>query len=635
VIPEVAHFSLILAFCVAISQAVLPLVGVARGNGTLMCYGRIAASLHALLVGLSFFGLMWSFQRNDFSVLYVASHSNSALPLAYRLTAVWGGHEGSILLWVFVLGLWSLAVALFGRRLPTTMLARILAVMGAIAAALIAFILLTSNPFERLLPPAPDGRDLNPLLQDPGMVTHPPLLYFGYVGFAVVFAFAVAALLEGRLDAVWARWTRPWTLAAWCFLTLGIAIGSYWAYYELGWGGWWFWDPVENASFMPWLVGTALLHSLAVTDRRGELKAWTLLLGILAFSLSLLGTFMVRSGVLTSVHAFATDPKRGVFILALLAIVTVTAMALFAWRAPMLASRTRPSPLSREGMLLIGNVLLLVAAGSVLLGTLYPLVLDALGQGKISVGPPYFEAVFAPLMAPVILLAGVGATARWRRMPLAALVRQLRLPAMLAVSFGLAVAWLFGVPRLLTFAGYVLAAWIGVASLHQLALLIRDKRRPSLSTVGMLLAHFGVATFVFGVTTVKSHESGEELRMAVGDTATLSGYRFRLAALDEVQGPNYVSTRADFEVTTGGRSWRLHPEKRFYHVQQMPMTESAIDSSPARDIYVALGEPLGEDVWGVRLHVKPFIVWIWLGCLIMTLGALLAAFDHRYRGGAA
>ena len=633
-IPEVAHFALILAFCVALSQAVLPLVGVARGNGAMMNYARLAASGQAALVAISFFGLMWSFFANDFSVLYVASHSNSALPLAYRLTAVWGGHEGSILLWVFVLGLWSLAVALFGARLPAPMLARILAVMGMIAVGLIAFILLTSNPFERLLPPAPDGQDLNPLLQDPGMVIHPPLLYIGYVGFAVVFAFAIAALLEGRFDAAWARWTRPWTLAAWSFLTLGIAVGSYWAYYELGWGGWWFWDPVENAAFMPWLVGTALLHSLAVSDRRGELKAWTLLLGILAFSLSLLGTFMVRSGVLTSVHAFATDPRRGVFILALLAVVTVTAMLLFAWRAPLLASRNRPSPLSRDGMLLIGNVLLLVAAGSVLLGTLYPLVLDALNQGKISVGPPYFEAVFAPLMAPVIVLAGIGATARWQRMPLATILRQIRLPAMLALVFALVASWLLGVPRPLTFAGYALAAWIGGASLNQLWQAIRDQRRPSLSTVGMLVAHFGLAAFVFGVTAVKSNESAEEVKMNVGDTATLSGYQFRLVSLDDIRGPNYESTRADFEVTQDGRRWHLYPEKRFYNVQQMPMTESAIDSNLGRDLYVALGEPLPAGAWGVRLNIKPFIVWIWLGCLIMALGAALAAFDRRYRAQA-
>jgi cytochrome c-type biogenesis protein CcmF len=630
-LAEVAHFALILAFCVAITQASLPFVGVARDNGAWMAYGRVAACLQALLVAVSFFGLMGCFYVNDFSLLYVASHSNSALPLAYKLTAVWGGHEGSILLWLLVLGLWSAAVALFSRSLPATVLARVLGVMGAVAAGLMAFVLFTSNPFLRLLPAAADGRDLNPLLQDPGMVIHPPLLYMGYVGFAVVFAFAVAALLEGRFDDAWARWTRPWTLAAWCFLTLGIAIGSYWAYYELGWGGWWFWDPVENASFMPWLVGTALLHSLAVSDRRGELKAWTLLLGILAFALSLLGTFMVRSGVLTSVHAFATDPKRGIFILALLVVVTATAMVLFAWRAPLLASGRRLSLLSREGFLLVGNVLLLVAAGSVLLGTLYPLVLDALGQGKISVGPPYFEAVFAPLMAPVVLLAGVGATARWQRLPLTQLRRSVGWPALLALPLAMGLPFLLGGWKPLAAAGFLVGAWVALASVNQLLRLIQDRRRPSLSTVGMLLGHLGLAAFIFGVTAVKSYESGEELRMAIGDSYTLGGYRFRLAGLDELRGPNYVSTRADVEVSREGSVSHLFPEKRFYTVQQMPMTESAIDSTLSRDLYVALGEPLEGGAWGVRIHAKPFIVWIWLGCLIMALGGVCAALDRRYR----
>jgi cytochrome c-type biogenesis protein CcmF len=632
-IAEVAHFALILAFCVAVSQALVPLLGVARGNGAWMAYGRIAAGLQAMLVAVSFFGLMWCFHRNDFSVLYVASHSNSALPTAYRLTAVWGGHEGSILLWLLVLGLWSAAVALFSRALPLTVVARVLAVMGAVAAGLMAFVLLTSNPFVRLLPPAPDGRDLNPLLQDPGMVVHPPLLYMGYVGFAVVFAFAVAALLEGRFDAAWARWTRPWTLAAWCFLTLGIAVGSYWAYYELGWGGWWFWDPVENASFLPWLVGTALLHSLAVSDRRGELKAWTLLLGILAFALSLLGTFMVRSGVLTSVHAFATDPKRGVFILALLAVVTATAMVLFAWRAPLLASGRRLTLLSREGLLLVGNVLLLVAAASVLLGTLYPLLLDALGLGKISVGPPYFEAVFAPLMVPVLLLAGIGAAARWQRLPLARLARGLRWPLLAALPV-LGLPALLGPWQPLAALGFFVAAWLMLACLGQVLGLVRQGRRPSLSTAGMLLAHGGLAVFLFGVTAVKSYESGEELRMAVGDSYTLAGHRFRLTALDEIRGPNYLSTRADIEVSRDDRVWHLHPEKRYYTVQQMPMTESAIDSSLARDLYVALGEPLDERTWAVRIQAKPFVVWIWLGCLVMALGGVTASLDRRYRRSA-
>jgi cytochrome c-type biogenesis protein CcmF len=631
VIPEIAHFSLILALCVLLSQATLPLLGAARGRADWMGYGRTAAYLVAILVSIAFFGLMASFQRNDFSVMYVASHSNSALPLVYRLSGVWGGHEGSILLWVFVLSLWAAAVAGFGRRLPQAMHARVLAVMGAIGAGLTAFVLFTSNPFQRLLPAAFDGRDLNPLLQDPGMAIHPPLLYFGYVGFAVVFAFAIAALLEGRLDAAWARWTRPWTLAAWMFLTLGIAVGSYWAYYELGWGGWWFWDPVENASFMPWLVGTALLHSLAVADRRGELKAWTLLLGILAFALSLLGTFMVRSGVLTSVHAFASDPRRGIFILILLAVVTMTAMLLFAWRAPQLAGRRRLAPASREGLLLIGGALVAVAAATVLLGTLYPLLLDALGLNKISVGPPYFEKVFAPLMAPVLILAGVGAVARWQHQPFAALLRRLRWPALATLPAAFALAALMPSWSNLALIGFVLAAWLACASLDQLWRLISERRRPSWSTAGMLLAHFGLATFVFGVTAVKNFEAVAEVRMTTGDTAELAGYQFRLAGLMDVAGPNYSAVRADFEVSRDGRTWHLQPEKRVYRVQRMPMTESAIDSGPRRDIYLALGEMLDDSTWGVRLQVKPFIIWIWLGCLLMAAGGLLAAWDRRYR----
>ena len=630
-IPELAHFALILAFCVALSQAALPLVGVSLGRTDWMHYGRTAAYFLVALLCVAFFGLMWSFYRNDFSVLYVAAQSNSALPLVYRLSAVWGGHEGSILLWLFVLGVWSAAVAAFGRGLPLTVHARVLAVMGAIAAGLAAFVLFTSDPFVRLLPAVADGRDLNPLLQDPGMAIHPPLLYFGYVGFAVVFAFAVAALLEGRFDATWARWTRPWTLVAWIFLTLGIAVGSYWAYYELGWGGWWFWDPVENASFMPWLVGTALLHSLAVADRRGELKSWTLLLGILAFALSLLGTFMVRSGVLTSVHAFATDPRRGIFILVLLATVTMTAMMLFAWRAPLLASRRRLSLQSREGMLLIGSVLLAVAAATVLLGTLYPLLLDALGHTKISVGPPYFETVFAPLMVPAVVLAGVAATARWRRLSFVSLGRQLALPAGLAVAMALGLSALMPAWHLLATLGFLLAAWIGVASVGQMWRLFREHRRPSLSTLGMLIAHLGVGAFIFGVTAVKSFETAEEVRMTVGDTASLGGYQFRLAGLTEVPGPNYVAERADFEVSRDGRTWHLYPEKRVYRVQRMPMTESAIDSTPARDLYLALGEPLADNVWGVRIQVKPFVIWIWLGCLLMAMGGLVAVWDRRYR----
>ena len=640
-IPELGHFALILALCVALAQGVLPLAGAARGNRAWMSMARPSALLLLLLVVIAFACLTYAFVTNDFSVKYVAEHSNSKLPLAYRISGVWGGHEGSLLLWTLMLGLWMSAVSIFSRTLPEEMLSRVLGIMGLISVGFFAFMLFASNPFERLLPAAADGRDLNPLLQDPGMVFHPPMLYMGYVGFSVAFAFSMAALLDGRLDATWARWSRPWTTVAWSFLTVGIALGSWWAYYELGWGGWWFWDPVENASFMPWLVGTALIHSLAVTEKRGAFRIWTVFLAILAFSLSLLGTFLVRSGVLTSVHAFATDPKRGIFILGFLAVVVGSSLALFAWRASKVGLGGRFALVSRESMLLTNNALLLVAAGAVLLGTLYPLVLDALGMGKISVGPPYFETVFVPLMAPALFMMGLGPLARWKQASLPELA--LRLRWALAVSFVVAIITPFlmgGWSSMVAF-GLLLATWIVGSSVVNLkAQLGRASARNlgarlsqlSGSYYGMLLAHLGVAAFIVGVTLVKGYETESDVRMEVGDTAQMAGYAFKFAAVNEVKGPNYVASRGTFEVTRGSEPvTTLNSEKRMYTVQNMPMTEAAIDAGLLRHLYVALGEPLSATTWIVRLYHKPYITWIWGGCLMMGIGGFLAAFDRRYR----
>ena len=631
-IPEIGHFALIVALGLALAQAALSLTGAARGIPAFVAVARPAAQGQFVFVAIAFGCLAWSFYSNDFSVLNVASNSNSGLPTAYRIAATWGSHEGSLLLWVLMLSIWMLAVSVFSRSLPEEMVARILGVMGLIAVGFLSFMLLTSNPFERLLPAAADGRDLNPLLQDPGMVFHPPMLYMGYVGFSVAFSFAIAALLDGRLDATWARWSRPWTTAAWIFLTIGIALGSFWAYYELGWGGWWFWDPVENASFMPWLIGTALIHSLAVTEKRGAFKNWTVLLAIVAFSLSLLGTFLVRSGVLTSVHAFATDPKRGIFILCFLAVVIGGSLSLYAWRANRVAPGGRFELLSRESMLLANSVLLLVACAAVMLGTLYPLFLDALGLGKISVGPPYFESVFMPLMAPAILLAGIGPLVAWRKGDPAQLIRRLRWVAIVALVGALFVPLAFGRWAALTSTGLLLAFWILAGTLTALMTRINSKAKITSAFLGMLLAHAGVGVFVVGVTLVKSYESERDLRMAPGDTTTLGGYSFRFDGVREVAGPNYAAARGAVVVTRDGETIaRLAPEKRIYRVQQNPMTEAAINGGISRDIYVSLGEAVGDGAWTVRVHIKPFIRWIWFGCLMMAFGGLLAASDRRYR----
>ena len=580
-IPEIGHFALILALLLALVQGVLPLIGAARGVPAWMALARPAAQGQALFVALAFSCLAWSFVNNDFSVLNVATNSNSQLPLHYRFAATWGSHEGSLLLWVFMLSGWALAVSLLSRHLPEDMVARVLGVMGLVAVGFLLFLLLTSNPFDRLIPAAADGRDLNPLLQDPGMVIHPPMLYMGYVGFSVAFAFAIAALLSGRLDATWARWSRPWTTMAWCFLTTGIALGSWWAYYELGWGGWWFWDPVENASFMPWLVGTALIHSLAVTEKRGSFKIWTVLLAIVAFSLSLLGTFLVRSGVLTSVHAFATDPKRGVFILAFLVIVIGSSLALFAWRAPKVGLGGKFELVSRETMLLLNNVLLIVAAGSVVLGTLYPLFLDALGLGKISVGPPYFEAVFVPIMAPLVFLMGIGPLARWKEAKLPDLATRLKWALGVSFATALILPFVLGNWTPMVSFGLLLALWIVAASLVNVMERIRNARGSLLERLsgqprayyGMLLAHTGVAVFIVGVTLVKGYETERDVRMEVGDTVAVGGHSFRFEGVSDITGPNYRGARGTLDVSKNGKHVeKIYPEKRLYNVQQMPMT---------------------------------------------------------------
>ncbi|WP_218510743.1 heme lyase CcmF/NrfE family subunit [Variovorax sp. dw_308] len=643
-IPELGVFALVLALLLALVQGSLPLAGAHWGVAGWMAVARPAAVGQFAMAMLAFACLATSFLQNDFSVLYVASNSYTDLPAAYRFSAVWGGHEGSMLLWLCILAAWTLAVARFSRQLPPAFVARVLAVMGWLSVGFLLFILFLSNPFTRLMPPALEGRDLNPLLQDPGMVIHPPMLYMGYVGFSVAFAFAIAALLSGELNAAWARWSRPWTAAAWMFLTLGILLGSAWAYYVLGWGGWWFWDPVENASFMPWLAGTALLHSLAVTEKRGAFRSWSVLLAILTFSLSLLGTFLVRSGVLTSVHAFAVDPGRGLYILAFMVAVVGGSLLLFGWRAPRIGMGGSFALLSRESMLLANNVVLTAAAMSVLLGTLYPLALDVLRGEKISVGPPYFEAVFIPLMAPAIFLMGVGPVARWKNAHVPELARRLRWA--LAVAGAVALLWPFALPAeqrawapVSTFA-LLLAGWaLGSAGIHAWQRLhegagdwrTRARRQPR-GWWGMLLAHAGIGVFIFRVTLADGFESKRELSLRVGETVSLADYDFRFAGVAPVRGPNYDAQRASVVVSRAGHElMTLHPEKRSYRAQQMPLTQAAIDVGPTRDLFVALGDPAGNDAWTMRLHVKPYMTWIWAGCLLMALGALLAATDRRYR----
>ena len=639
-IPELGHFALILALAMALAQSVLPIIGAQTGNAAWMSLARPSARGQFLFIAVAYGCLTYAFINNDFSVLLAAQHSNSTLPLVYRITAVWGNHEGSILLWSLILAAWTLAVSIFSKQLDDRMLARVLGVMGLISCGFILFTLLTSNPFIRLLPAAADGRDLNPLLQDPGMIIHPPMLYMGYVGFVVAFAFAIAALLSGRLDAAWARWSRPWTTVAWCFLTFGIALGSFWAYYELGWGGWWFWDPVENASFMPWLVGTALMHSLSVTEKRGGFKMWTALLAILTFSLSLLGTFIVRSGVLSSVHAFATDPARGIFILGFLAVVIGGSLLLFAFRAPKVAAGGSFEMVSRESMLLANNVLLVVAAAAVLLGTIYPLVLDAMGMGKLSVGPPYFVAVFVPLMAPALFLMGVGPMTRWRKAEVMDLGKRLRWAFGVSFASALIAPFVLGHWTPMVGFGLLLAVWIASTAVVNLVARVREHPAAPVaafaaqpgSYYGMLLAHFGVSVFIVGVTMVSGFSTESDVRMEVGDSTAAGQYQVRMDGLKRIVGPNYVSSQATLSITENGKPVGvLTPERRVYNVSRSPMTEVAIDRGITRDVYVALGEPVSATAWSVRVHHKPFVNLIWIGCVLMALGGVLAASDKRYR----
>ena len=640
-IAELGHFSLIVALFIAITLGTLPILGAARNNSVLMGIARPLAYGQFVFVALAFAILANRFLNNDFSVLYVAQHSNSGLPMEYRFAAIWGGHEGSLLLWVMILSIWTAAVATFSKHLPEEMVARVLGVMGLIAVGFLLFMLFTSNPFNRLLPAALDGNELNPLLQDPGLVIHPPMLYTGYVGFSVAFAFAIAALLGGKLDATWARWSRPWTTIAWTFLTTGVMLGSWWAYYELGWGGWWFWDPVENASFMPWLVGTALIHSLAVTEKRGAFKSWTVLLAIAAFSLSLLGTFLVRSGVLTSVHAFATDPKRGVFILGFLTVVIGGSLLLFAWRAPKVGLGGKFEMVSRESMLLANNVLLSVAAAAVFIGTLYPLFMDALGMGKLSVGPPYFEAVFVPLMALAVIMMGFGALARWKQASIADLAKRVRWAFAVTLVLGIALPLIFNRWTPMISFGLMLAFWIIttlIVSLQQRwaghGNLMQKIRSQSSSYYGMQMAHFGVAIFIIGVTVVKGYATERDVRMDIGDTVDAGGYTFRFDGVHDFTGPNFTAAEATITVTKGDTPYAvLMPQKRRYNASGMPMTEAAIDTGFFKDLYVSLGEPIPntQSAWAVRVYYKPFVDWIWVGCLFMALGGALAISDRRYR----
>ena len=635
-IVELGHYALILALLVALLQGILPLVGAATRNWHWQSLARPAAIMQFLLVSLAFAALAYAFQENDFSVRYVADHSNTRLPLMYRFAAVWGGHEGSLLLWLELLAIWTVAVAIFSRQMPLAMVARVIAVLGLTSTGFLLFVLTTSNPFERLFPVPMEGKDLNPLLQDPGLVIHPPMLYMGYVGFSVAFAFAIAALLAGRLDVAWARWSRPWTLVAWVFLSFGIGLGSWWAYNELGWGGWWFWDPVENASLMPWLVGTALIHSLMVTEKRGSFKAWTVLLAISAFSLSLLGTFLVRSGVLNSVHAFASDPTRGVFILVFLALVVGSSLTLFAWRAGAVSLGAKMAWVSRESVLLSNSVLLVVATAAVLLGTLYPMVIDALNMGKLSVGPPYFNTVFVPLMVPVLFLMVLGVRARWRESTLQEWLQPLRRIAVAALLGGGMVAlyfgWSWGVAG-----GMALGIWVILGTLEPAVERLRKPGKIPLSFFAMHCAHLGMAVLVIGVTLVKGYEVEKDVRIAAGDTVTLGDYSFELQRVTEVTGPNYVAKRAEVLVKRKGDTvTTLFPEKRRYPSTAMPMTEAAIDTNLWRDLYVSLGEPLNnpEQEWSMRFYLKPFLSWIWLGVLMMVFGGLLAVSDKRYRRSA-
>ena len=636
-LPELGQILLATALLTALLQTVLPLLGAHRGLTPWMQVARPAALVQLVLVGAAFAVLTAAFLQQDFSVRYVAENSNTLLPTVYRWSAVWGAHEGSLLLWSLVLALWTAAVALASHRLPLPVQARVLAVMGLVSLGFLAFLMFTSNPFTRLLPAPLEGRDLNPLLQDPGLIIHPPLLYIGYVGFVVPFAFAMAALLDGHLDARWVRWTRPWTNIAWGFLTLGIALGSWWAYYELGWGGWWFWDPVENASFLPWLAGAALLHSQAVTEKRGTFAGWTLLLAIAAFALSLLGTFLVRSGVLTSVHAFAADPSRGLFILVFLAVVVGGALLLYVLRAGQLGShgddpRRGFTATSRETLLLLNNLLLASACAMVLLGTLYPLLADALGMGKLSVGPPYFGSLFLLLMAPLVLLLPFGPLVNWQRDQPSRVLATLAPWLALALALGLLAWWRAPQNGWKVGLGVAGALWVASGTVRFAWLRLRGNGRITAEMAGMLLAHAGVAVFLVGALLVEALNVQREVALAPGQSVSVGRHEVRFEGVDHREGPNFTADRGHLRVLRDGRERALlHPEKRQYASGGQVMTEAGIDARLSGDVYVAMGEPLGNNAWAVRVHVKPFMRWVWLGALLMALGGFITAADRRFR----
>ncbi|MEC7397246.1 MAG: heme lyase CcmF/NrfE family subunit [Pseudomonadota bacterium] len=645
-IVEIGHFALILALCVAVTQSAVPMIGAHQNNrGWMAVAGPTAVAQLGLLL-ISFFALMYAYVTSDFSVKNVAENSNSLKPMIYKISGVWGNHEGSMLLWVLILALFGAIVAGFGRNLPPGLKARTLAVQALVSVGFLLFIILTSNPFERLVPAPIDGRGLNPLLQDPGLALHPPILYAGYVGFSISFSFAVAALIEGKVDAAWARWVRPWTLLAWLFLTAGIALGSWWAYYELGWGGWWYWDPVENASFMPWLVGTALLHSAIVVEKRDALKSWTILLAILTFSLSLIGTFLVRSGVLTSVHAFATDPERGVFILLLLVIAIGGSLALYAWRAPQLQSGGLFQPISREGGLVLNNLLLTTSAATVFLGTLYPLFLEAFGGDKVSVGPPFFNATFIPLMVPLVIALGVGPLLPWKRADLGGVLARLKLAFAAALILTLITAYLTWGKSVFGAMGIGIAVWLGASVLVEfgerigfgrVSLSDSVKRAIGLPRAawGRTLAHFGLAVTVAGVTGAGLWQVESIQIMRPGDKVDVSGYEFTFEGAENVRGPNYGAERGTFTVRDDGQVVaELSGERRRYFVSGDETTEAGIHTTAMYDLYAVLGEPNGKGGWTTRLYYKPLVPWLWLGSIIMVLGGIVSLTDRRLRIGA-
>ncbi len=638
-IPEIGNFSLTIALAISIVLATLPLIGAHKNNLQLMQFSRYAVAAQFFVILVAFIALAWSFVADDFSVRYVAANSNSALPTMFKISAVWGAHEGSFLLWLLILSAWTVAVAFFSKSLPISMTSRVLAVMGMLSIGFLLFIIFTSNPFDRLFPAAIDGKDLNPLLQDFGLVIHPPMLYMGYVGFSVVFSITIAGLISGQLDSTWARWSRPWTVVAWVFLTLGIALGSWWAYYELGWGGWWFWDPVENASFMPWLVGTALIHSLVVTEKRGAFKSWTVLLSIMAFSLSLLGTFLVRSGVLVSVHAFASDPTRGSFILAFLVLVIGGSLMLYAIRGTSMSGGGNFNLFSKDTFMLLGNILLTVACAMVLLGTLYPLLDQLIDLGKLSVGEPYFNAVFVPIMLPALVIMSMAPLMRWKNDSFDRVAKQMVIPFVVAFAVGLSMLFIEK-------GSIMVALSIGLATLILSSVVmsligrVRNKgdiwvalKKIPLSFYGMNLAHIGVAIFVVGVTFTESMSLQKDLRMERGDTISLGGYSFTFEGAKNHQGPNYIAYEGAISVIgpKGEDVAVLTPQKRVYQVRGMPMTEAGIDAGLFRDLFVALAEQLDNGAWSLRVYYKPFIRWIWLGCIFMGLGGFVAILDRRYR----